>query len=95
MVEANIVRDFYIGHTRIKIADNYCCDKTQQDIDEILTRIAQKAQKHINAAATAGKNEGQDKSKRTAAESVCGSDDYSGISSYNHADTQLLNEQRC
>ena len=56
MVEANIVRDFYIGKTRIKIADNYC-RKSAEDIENTLRRIAQKAQQHINAAASTGNYE--------------------------------------
>ncbi len=56
MAEANIVRDFRIGNTRIMIADNYC-RKTAAEVDDILHRIAQRAQRHISAAAGAGKNE--------------------------------------
>lgn len=53
MAEANIVRDFRIGNTRIRIADN-CCRKTAAEVDDILRRIAQQAQRHISAAAGAG-----------------------------------------
>ena len=50
MAEANIVSDVRIGNTRIKIADDYC-KMTATEVNEILKRIAQQAQRHINAAA--------------------------------------------
>lgn len=53
MAEANIVREFYIGNTRIRIADNYCM-KTAEEVEAALRRIARTAQRHINAAASAG-----------------------------------------
>lgn len=54
MAGANIVRDFTIGNTRIKIADNYC-KKTTCEVERILKRIAEQAQRQFCAAATAGK----------------------------------------
>ena len=36
----HIVKEFNIGHTKVKIADNYCRDKTKEEVDEILKRIA-------------------------------------------------------
>lgn len=54
MVGANVVRDFQIGNTRIKIADNYC-KKTACEVEQILKRIAEQAQRQFSAAATAGK----------------------------------------
>lgn len=57
MVGANVVRDFTIGNTRIKIADNYC-RKTASEVDRLLKRIAAQAQRQFSAAATAG-NYGQ------------------------------------
>lgn len=53
MVAANVVRDFHIGNTRIRIADNYC-KKTAHEVDWLLQRIAQQAQRQFNAAAAAG-----------------------------------------
>lgn len=50
MAGANIVRDFYIGNTRIRIADD-CCKKTAAEVEAVLQRIAQTAQRHFNAAA--------------------------------------------
>lgn len=52
MVEANIVRDFNIGNTRIKIADNYC-KKTAGEVEQLLKDIAERAQRQFIAAATA------------------------------------------
>ena len=40
----NIVRDFTVGNTRIKIADDCCRDKTPEDVRRILKEIAQAAQ---------------------------------------------------
>lgn len=54
MAGANVVRDFTIGNTRIKIADNYC-KKTACEVEQILKRIAEQAQRQFCAAATAGK----------------------------------------
>lgn len=49
--EGNVVRDFYIGATRIKICDDYCRDKTPEDVEAILARIARQAQPRLAAAA--------------------------------------------
>lgn len=49
--EPHIVKDFMIGNTRIKIADNCCRDKTPEDVQRILRKIAQDAQAVISAAA--------------------------------------------
>lgn len=86
-VEANIVQDFRIGHTRVMIADNYCCDKTQNDVEAILTRIAKMAQSHINAAATAGMYEQTKEIQEPTTEIVCGFDVYSCISRNSNAST--------
>lgn len=51
--EPHIVRDFYIGNTRIKIADNCCRDKTPEDVQRILQKIARDAQAAFSAAANA------------------------------------------
>ncbi len=39
----HIVRDFMIGNTRIRIADDFCRDKTKEDVQEILDHIAELA----------------------------------------------------
>ena len=58
MVGANVVRDFTIGNTRIKIADNYC-RKTASEVDQLLKRIAAQAQRqrsrHSRKLWTAGR----------------------------------------
>ena len=40
--EGHVVKDFCIGNTHVKICDDYCRDKTKEEVDEILARIAQK-----------------------------------------------------
>lgn len=52
MAEPHVVREFLIGNTKIRIADDYCV-KTAEEVEQILSRIAEQAQRHI-AAATAG-----------------------------------------
>lgn len=49
--ELHIVRDFMVGNTRIRIADDYCRDKTPEEVKEILRRISINAQAAITAAA--------------------------------------------
>lgn len=49
----NIVKEFTVGNTRIKIADDCCRDKTPEDVRRILKEIAQAAQTAISAAALA------------------------------------------
>ena len=50
----NIVKDITLGNTRIKIADDYCRDKTPEDVRKILKEIARAAQAAITAAQAAG-----------------------------------------
>ena len=38
--EPHIVKEFTIGETKIRIADNACRDKTEEDIQEILKDAA-------------------------------------------------------
>ncbi len=47
----NIVKEFSIGNTRIKIADNYCSGRTHEEVKSALRRIARSAQEHISTAA--------------------------------------------
>ena len=58
MAGVHVVRDFQIGNTRIKIADNYC-KKTASEVEQLLKQIAERAQRQFVAAATAGKYEQQ------------------------------------
>lgn len=39
--QPNIIKDFYIGGTCVRIADNYFKNKTSEDIEKILKRIAE------------------------------------------------------
>ena len=36
----NVVKDFKIGNTRVKICDDYCRNKSKQEVEAILRRIA-------------------------------------------------------
>ena len=45
--EGNVVKDFKIGNTRIKICDDYCRDKTPKDVQAILDRIALRVQDQL------------------------------------------------
>ena len=47
----NVVRDFYIENTRVKICDDYCKDKTKKAVEEILRRIARNAIGPLTVAA--------------------------------------------
>ncbi len=37
----HVVEDFYIGDIHVRICDDYCRDKTPEDVDKILKRIAE------------------------------------------------------
>lgn len=50
VIEDHIAKDFMIGNTRIKIATNYCEDKTPEDVQKILDRIAQKVKPGLVAS---------------------------------------------
>lgn len=65
MVEANVVRDFTIGNTRIKIADDYC--RSGFEVDMILRRIARRAQRQLSAAANTADYEAKTKNEESAA----------------------------
>lgn len=47
--KGNIVQEFKLGNTRVKICDDYYRNRTAEEVDEILARIAEKAQKHLSA----------------------------------------------
>ncbi len=42
-----VVEDFYIGNTHVRIHDDYCKDKTPEDVQKILERIARKTLKPL------------------------------------------------
>lgn len=52
----NVVKVLHIGNTTVKIADNYCRDKTPEEVQEILRRIARTAQASLTAAAIKNNN---------------------------------------
>jgi len=45
--EGNVVKNFNIGNTRIKICDDYCHDTTPETVQAILDRIAYQAQTQL------------------------------------------------
>ena len=48
--ENNIVEEFNLGETQVKICDDYCYNRLDTDIEAILNSIARKAQEHFTAA---------------------------------------------
>lgn len=59
VAEGNVVKDFYVGHTRIKICDDCCRDTTPDQVEEIMTRIARIAISSMRRAAAEEKKQGQ------------------------------------
>lgn len=47
----NVVKDFNIGKTRVRICDDYCKGKTTQEVEAILKRIAKMAIGPLTVAA--------------------------------------------
>ena len=45
--KGSVVKDFKIDNTRIKICDDYCRDKTPEAVQDILNRIAERAQEQL------------------------------------------------
>ena len=56
MKVGNVVRDFYIGNTHVRICDDYCRDKTKEEVQAILDRIARNAIGPLTAAMEAEVN---------------------------------------
>lgn len=48
MVEAHVVSEFMIGNTRIKIVDNICRQKTDCDVERLLTQIARRTHRYFS-----------------------------------------------
>ena len=46
-----IVKDYKIGNTSVKISDDYCSSKSDEDVERILHHIAVSAYRHFNAEA--------------------------------------------
>ena len=49
--QGHVVKDFMIGRTRIMICDDYCRDKTPEEVQAILDRVARNALRAFRAAA--------------------------------------------
>jgi hypothetical protein len=49
IMQGNVVKEFTIGNTKIKICDDYCRDKKDEDVQAILDRIASQAQPKLSA----------------------------------------------
>lgn len=59
MVETgNVVMDFYVDGAHVRICDDYCRNKTKEEVDEILKRIAQNAIGPLTAAMRERENGG-------------------------------------
>lgn len=48
----NVVEDFTIGNTRIKICDDFCRTRASGEVKEILNRVARRTVGSLAAAAT-------------------------------------------
>lgn len=48
----NVVEDFTIGNTRIKICDDFCRARTSGEVKEILDHVARRTVGSLTAAAT-------------------------------------------
>ena len=46
----HVVEEFYIGRTKVRNCDDYCRDKTPEEVEKILARITQLAQDAYIAA---------------------------------------------
>jgi len=46
----HVVEEFYIGRTKVRICDDYCRDKTPEEVKKILDRITRIAQDAYIAA---------------------------------------------
>lgn len=60
----HVVREMTIGNTRIKICDDCCRDKTPEDVEKILRRVAQLALPALQAAYLAREKAGEHPEKK-------------------------------
>ena len=51
MAAENVAKEFVIGNTRIKICDDYCKNKSPEEVDAILRGIAIRATECLVSAA--------------------------------------------
>ena len=47
----NVVEEFKIGNTKVRICDDYCRDKTPEEVDAILKSIAETVREPLIVAA--------------------------------------------
>lgn len=47
----NVVEEFKIGNTKVRICDDYCRDKTPEEVDDILKNIAETVREPLIVAA--------------------------------------------
>ena len=59
VAEGHVVKDFYVGHTHIVICDDYCRDKTPEEVKETMRRIARIAIGSMRAATEEKMNQEQ------------------------------------
>lgn len=52
--DGNVVKEFRLGPTKVKICDDYCRDKTPEEVQQILNDIAKTASVAIRNACEAG-----------------------------------------
>ena len=50
----NVVLETVIGNTRIRFCDDYCRDKTRDDVEKILAALSRIAEEHLFSAANRG-----------------------------------------
>lgn len=49
--KGNVVEEFKLGNTTVKICDDYCRNRLDVDVEAILNRIARRAQVQLSAQA--------------------------------------------
>lgn len=59
-----VVRDFMQGNVHVKIDDEYCKDKTPEEVQAILDRIAERAYRAIYGAEQLKLREEQEKNEK-------------------------------
>lgn len=47
--QGHVVRDFYLGNTRVMICDDYCQNQTQEEVEAILVELSAKMYPHLMA----------------------------------------------
>jgi hypothetical protein len=47
--QGHVVKEYNLGNTKVRIADDYCRNKTSADVQATLTRIAKRAQTQLSA----------------------------------------------